>query len=108
LTEQGVNDILQVGWKYKEQNTGGQPSKLFLQVYDKSKLGYDEDNSMLMGGVEQTAVTANTASLTNVTDRHSSNMVTLHGSTNSSRQPLSSEFSSRPDDPMKRSSGTDE
>jgi hypothetical protein len=50
LTESGVGDLLNVGWRYQE---GGE--QLFLQVFDKGKLGYNDDNSMLMGGaVDQT------------------------------------------------------
>eukprot|EP00526_Cylindrotheca_closterium_P006704 CAMPEP_0113643996 /NCGR_PEP_ID=MMETSP0017_2-20120614/23147_1 /TAXON_ID=2856 /ORGANISM="Cylindrotheca closterium" /LENGTH=739 /DNA_ID=CAMNT_0000555567 /DNA_START=17 /DNA_END=2236 /DNA_ORIENTATION=+ /assembly_acc=CAM_ASM_000147 len=52
LTEEGVNEFLQVGWNYQKQSTGD-ASQLYLNVYDKSGVGYAEDNSMLMGGVEQ-------------------------------------------------------
>lgn len=65
LTEEGVNDILQVGWKYQKPKDGS-TSQLFLQVYDKSKLGYNDDSSMLMGGVEKAAIATNKA-LTNAT-----------------------------------------
>jgi len=84
LTKEGVDELLQVGWRYHEQqlqmapvsddgelgaghsgdpgsNRGGrqqhhelQQPQLFLQVYDKGiGPGYNEENSMLRGGVEQ-------------------------------------------------------
>jgi hypothetical protein len=47
LTESGVGDLLKVGWRYQQGD-----EQLFLQVFDKEdKLGYNDDNSMLMGGV---------------------------------------------------------
>ena len=117
LTEQGVGELLQIGWRYDTatglaptvatssqvggsgltsnggmendshfssprigagdsgtrkqygsaaanaatNSDGGQ--QIFLQVYDKSKLGYNDDNSMLMGGIEKVMpeITATTA-----------------------------------------------
>mmetsp|Transcript_34479 Transcript_34479/g.83182 ORF Transcript_34479/g.83182 Transcript_34479/m.83182 type:complete len:932 (+) Transcript_34479:346-3141(+) len=67
LTEEGVGEILQVGWKYQEgmipptekddnlqvENDTDQQRQLYLQIYDKAKLGYNDENSMLQGGVEQ-------------------------------------------------------
>jgi hypothetical protein len=41
-----VSDLLNVTWRHEE---GGQ--QVFLQVLDKDKLGYNDDNSMLMGSV---------------------------------------------------------
>jgi len=91
-TEEAINDMLQVGWRYQKENSGQQ---LYLQVYDKSRVGYNDENSMLMGGVEQTTMTANTAPLTNWTDRDAANAsgASHPGSVNSSRLPLSSGFS---------------
>jgi hypothetical protein len=55
LTESGVGDLLNVGWRYQE---GGE--QLFLQVFDKGKMGYNDDNSMLMGGVVEETITPTT------------------------------------------------
>jgi hypothetical protein len=60
LTEQGVGDLLKVGWSYQEGCSG----QLFLKVYDKGRLGYSDENSVLEGsilagaGLEGTATTA--------------------------------------------------
>jgi hypothetical protein len=62
LTETGVGDLLNVGWRYQE---GGE--QLFLQVFDKGKLGYNDDNSMLMGGVVDQTITP-TSTLPSSTD----------------------------------------
>jgi hypothetical protein len=43
-TEEGVDELLRTGWKVKGSN---------MEVYDKEKLGYTDDNSILMGGYEQ-------------------------------------------------------
>lgn len=43
-TEQGVDEILQMGWKLK----GSQ-----MEIYDKAKVGYLDDESILLGGYEQ-------------------------------------------------------
>jgi hypothetical protein len=60
LTEQGVGELLNVGWRYQEDDHsenggggygGGGGDQLYLQVFDKRKLGYNDDNSILMGGV---------------------------------------------------------
>eukprot|EP00934_Nitzschia_sp_Nitz4_P009392 Nitzschia sp. Nitz4//scaffold5_size260463//81557//83321//NITZ4_000966-RA/size260463-processed-gene-0.374-mRNA-1//-1//CDS//3329555292//9382//frame0 len=49
LTEQGVGELLAVGWTYhKQEGTGGQ---LYLKVFDKGRLGYNDDNSVLDGGI---------------------------------------------------------
>lgn len=46
-TEQGVDELLKMGWKVRGSH---------LEVYDKAKLGYEDDNSMLIGGFEQTSI----------------------------------------------------
>ena len=86
LTENGINDLLQVGWRYtmndndgigqsgdsgeqpqpqtRPQPSSSQPSQppssqqqqLYLQVYDKGRIGYNDENSLLQGGIEQAAV----------------------------------------------------
>jgi len=95
LTQQGVDDILNVGWRvYEQQPAQGlaqqppptppqeqqqqqQPAKgmaqgdhrdfqqqpqLFLQIYDKGQgQGYNDENSMLQGGVEQQLFAPHTA-----------------------------------------------
>jgi hypothetical protein len=43
-TEEGVDELLRTGWKVKGSN---------MEVYDKAKLGYTDDDSILMGGFEQ-------------------------------------------------------
>jgi len=70
LTPTGVDDILKVGWRVYEQPQLQQPPvvdnlqeqiqpqlqqpQLFLQIYDKGQgPGYNDENSMLKGGVEQ-------------------------------------------------------
>ncbi|KAG7351680.1 hypothetical protein IV203_007728 [Nitzschia inconspicua] len=75
LTEAGVNDFLGVGWRYtqeearaaaamaslendndnnnEEEDDDNDTPQLFLQVYDKGRLGYNDDNSMLQGGIER-------------------------------------------------------
>merc|ERR1711935_285024 len=79
LTPTGVDDILNVGWRVYEQSKEGEASgeqqahgdpydydvqqqqqqqfqqqqQLFLQIYDKGGQGYNDENSMLRGGVEQ-------------------------------------------------------
>jgi len=64
LTHEGVDDLLQVGWRYNTQQQPQQqkqqqqqqqaPPQLFLQIYDKGHgPGYNDANSMLKGGVEQ-------------------------------------------------------
>jgi hypothetical protein len=42
--EKGVDEILQMGWKLK----GGH-----MEIYDKTNLGYSDDNSLFLGGYEQ-------------------------------------------------------
>lgn len=61
LTEEGVGELLHVGWRYhqgtaSDDNPTGTGPQLFLQIFDKGKLGYSDDNSMLQGGVEQHGV----------------------------------------------------
>ena len=86
LTKEGVDELLQVGWRYHEQrlevvpisdgdgghgsgaspvpiDTGRQQQEeeleqpqLFLQIYDKGRgPGYNDENSILRGGIEQIA-----------------------------------------------------
>jgi hypothetical protein len=43
-TEEGVDELLGTGWKVKCSN---------MEIYDKTKLGYTDDDSILMGGFEQ-------------------------------------------------------
>jgi len=43
-TEEGVEELLRMGWKV----TGSK-----MEVYDKKGFGYQDDNSILMGGYEQ-------------------------------------------------------
>jgi hypothetical protein len=102
LTEEGVTDILQVGWKYQKPKDGS-TSQLFLQVYDKSKVGYNDSSSVLMGGVEHGAMAD--AALTDVTapTERETNPTTRRESTtdsSNSRLPLSTTFttSSTPED----------
>lgn len=57
LTEQGVGELLNVGWSYQQQETG----QLFLKVYDKGKAGYNDENSVLQGGIERIPTVAGTA-----------------------------------------------
>jgi hypothetical protein len=96
LTEEGVNDILQVGWKYQKPKDGS-TSQLFLQVYDKSKVGYNDGSSVLMGGVEHLAMAdAGSPALTNVTapTERETNPTTRRSTTDSSnsRLPSSTNF----------------
>ena len=59
FTEQGVAELLHVGWRYHDDGdlmpeTSSTPPQLFLQVYDRRKSSfYNEENSMLQGGAEQ-------------------------------------------------------
>lgn len=43
-TEEGVNALLNTGWKVKGSK---------MEVYDKAGRGYSDDDSMLIGGFEQ-------------------------------------------------------
>ncbi len=43
-TEEGVDEVLRTGWKVKRS---------VIEGYDKAKLGYTDDDSILMGGFEQ-------------------------------------------------------
>jgi hypothetical protein len=45
-TEQGVDALLSTGWKLKGSK---------MEVYNKEGIGYRDDDSMLLGGYEQTA-----------------------------------------------------
>lgn len=47
LTEQGVGELLNVGWTYHQERNG----QLFLKIFDKGGLGYSDDNSVLRGEV---------------------------------------------------------
>mmetsp|Transcript_12648 Transcript_12648/g.26118 ORF Transcript_12648/g.26118 Transcript_12648/m.26118 type:complete len:579 (+) Transcript_12648:210-1946(+) len=71
LTPNGVDDFLKVGWRVYEQPQQQQPSpevdqpppqhqpQLFLQIYDKGPgPGYNDENSILRGGVEQPLIFA--------------------------------------------------
>merc|ERR1711933_485456 len=66
LTHDGVDDILEVGWRIHEQAPQEQPTagrtpeevqqqqaQLYLQIYDKGGEGYNDENSLLKGGVER-------------------------------------------------------
>lgn len=43
-TQEGVDELLKTGWKVKGSR---------MEVYNKSKFGYEDDGSMLIGGFEQ-------------------------------------------------------
>lgn len=43
-TPEGVDELLKTGWKVKGAR---------MEVYDKSKMGYEDNDSMLIGGYEQ-------------------------------------------------------
>jgi hypothetical protein len=45
-TEQGVDALLNTGWKFKDST--------MMEVYNKEGMGYRDDDSMLLGGYEQT------------------------------------------------------
>ena len=47
LTEQGVGELLKVGWAYHQERNG----QLFLNIFDKGRLGYTDDTSVLRGEV---------------------------------------------------------
>lgn len=49
-TEQGVEALLNTGWKFKDST--------LMEVYNKAGMGYRDDDSMLLGGHEQTHTTA--------------------------------------------------
>ena len=49
-TEQGVEALLSTGWKFKDST--------LMEVYNKAGMGYRDDDSMLLGGYEQTHTTA--------------------------------------------------
>jgi len=71
LTPNGIDDILKVGWRVTEQPSPRQQDEnfdddgtqnlaqeeqqqLYLQIYDKGRgEGYNDENSLLRGGVEQ-------------------------------------------------------
>jgi hypothetical protein len=46
-TEKGVDELLKLGWKVRNDN---------MEVYDKAGVGYRDDDSMLIGGFEQKEV----------------------------------------------------
>jgi len=69
LTQEGVDEFLKVGWKYQKQNTGDNSPQLYLHVYDKSRIGYSQNNSMLVGGNEQTTMNTNQPNV-NMTPSH--------------------------------------
>ena len=57
LTEQGVGELLKVGWAYQQEGSG----LLFLKVYNKGRLGYSDENSVLNGKVVEESAIENTA-----------------------------------------------
>ncbi|CAJ1956793.1 unnamed protein product [Cylindrotheca closterium] len=65
LTEDGVRNLLTVGWKYEKQKDG---SQLFLKVYDKANMGYSDNDSVMMGGVEKLAIAEDQAAPAALTD----------------------------------------
>lgn len=98
LTEEGVNEILQVGWKY-QQHENGKEAQLFLQVYDKSKVGYSDDCSMLMGGIERKAIDDRATPESTAPTERETNTITNHADSvanesSNSGQPLSTTFTS--------------
>lgn len=46
-TEEGVDELLRMGWKLDGSK---------MEVYDKRKLGYQDNDSMLAGGFQQTVI----------------------------------------------------
>lgn len=63
LTEQGVGELLKVGWNYHQEGNG----QLFLKVFDKGQMGYNDDNSVLQGNVIMEGVDSQEVSLTSAT-----------------------------------------
>jgi hypothetical protein len=63
-----------VGWRY-HRDENDETNQLFLQVYDKKKKGYNDDNSVLQGGVEQELIksTLPTSTATTMTPPDSNN-----------------------------------
>ena len=115
LTEDGVQELLAVGWRYEKPKDEG--SQLFLRVFDKSNTGYSDDSSVLMGGVEKLAISddqAAPAALTDVTvptERDTATATTNRGSTGedtTSRQHLSASFSNAPDEQEEPSADEEE
>jgi hypothetical protein len=49
FSSRGINELLKTGWKVQ----GTSNDKKVLEIYDKSKWGYRENDSMLIGGFEQ-------------------------------------------------------
>ncbi len=61
LTEQGVGELLNVGWAYQQEGSG----LLFLKVYNKGRVGYSDENSVLNGKVmEESAIEGTTTTAT--------------------------------------------
>ena len=52
LTEQGVGELLNLGWTYQQERNG----QLFLKIFDKGQIGYTDDNSVLRGEVFATGM----------------------------------------------------
>lgn len=48
-TEEGVDELLRVGWKLDGSK---------IELYDNKKAGYEENDSMLIGGFQQTVLGA--------------------------------------------------
>ncbi len=62
----GVGDLFNVGVALYQE--GGK--HLFLQVFDKGKLGYNHGNSMLMGGVVEQTIAPTTVQLWNASRQY--------------------------------------
>jgi hypothetical protein len=117
FTEKGINDLLQVGWKYHQDHhqDGTNDPQLFLQVYDKGKIGYNDDNSILQGGIEQEVIATNTNTNTTVPTSTSAatTMTPPPDSNNTSRDdsssalPSSTFTSSTPEDRSHQYDGDD-
>ena len=58
-SEEGVKDLLKTGWVLKGNR---------MEVYDKSKLGYSDNDSMLIGGGMDTGMFPRVGSEVNVTN----------------------------------------
>mmetsp|Transcript_26826 Transcript_26826/g.75282 ORF Transcript_26826/g.75282 Transcript_26826/m.75282 type:complete len:849 (+) Transcript_26826:103-2649(+) len=67
LTENGIEDILEYGWDYRrqqgndsqdqQQNTlqRGNTQQMVLNIYNKSNIGYNDENSLLQGPTTRNA-----------------------------------------------------
>jgi len=52
LTEEGVRELLDIGWTFKA-NPNSENGEMLLQVFNKGPAGYRDDDSMLIGGVRE-------------------------------------------------------